>query len=95
MRILLTPAVARKLLDGSSQVFIRHDRLLWMNDNFVLLQESAISLGEDGSLIDGHHRCTIVVVTGRCLEVDLQTEPYSIELLPDTGTSSFDILTWE
>lgn len=79
MRILVTPAVARKLLDGSNQVSVRHERLRWINDHFDLLQDSAMSLGDDGSLIDGHHRCTVIILTGRELRVDLQTEPYSIE----------------
>lgn len=78
--VLLDPPLARKLLAASHQVDVRHERLLWIAENFELLHNSPISLGEDGTLNDGHHRCTVVVTTGRTLIVDFQTDPYTVEL---------------
>lgn len=78
--MLLTPERAAKLLRDSSQEGVKHDRLLWMAENFDSLHGSPMSLGDDGNLIDGHHRCVVVVLTGRSLEIALQTEPYHYHL---------------
>jgi len=80
MRVRLTPGLARKLLAEGSQVLVRHECLVWMADNFKLLENSVISLGEDGKLIDGYHRCTVTAVTGRTLVIDVQVQPYTLEL---------------
>lgn len=74
--MLLTPDYAAKLLRDSSQEGVRHERLLWIAENFESMQGSSMSLGDDGNLIDGHHRCVVVILTGKCLEIVLQTEPY-------------------
>jgi hypothetical protein len=74
--------MARKLLDDSIQVCVRHDRLEWVAENWITLQDSPIYIGETGTLFDGHHRCTVAVITGWSLWIDIRVHPYSIELLP-------------
>lgn len=78
--MLLTPEYAAKLLHDSDQEGVKHQRLIWMAEHFELMHGTCVSLGDDGNLIDGHHRCTVVVLTGKPLEVILQTEPYHYHL---------------
>lgn len=75
----LGPVKAAFFLENSSQDLVRHRRLLWMLRHFEEMHGTVISLGDDGNLIDGHHRCTIVALTGKPLLVDFQIQPYRLE----------------
>lgn len=78
---LLDPDYASRLLKGSTQGHVRHQRLLLMLEHFEELNGTSISIGDDGRLIDGHHRCTLVVITGKPLRVYFEIQPYHVEHL--------------
>lgn len=76
----LTPELAVKLLRNANfqrGVLIR--TLLDMLADYESLNGTVIHLGDDGNLLNGHHRCVLVALTGQPLNVHLVYEDYRIE----------------
>ena len=76
---LLGPDYASRLLKDCAQDLVVHQHLIWMLEHFEEMNGTVISMGDDGKLIDGHHRCTLVVLTGKTLQVYFRKRPYHVE----------------
>lgn len=77
--LLLTPKVARELLAHSGQRFVEHQRLITLLAVFDGLTDTTLSLDKEGRLVNGHHRCALVALTGRSLRVRVAYGAYMIE----------------
>lgn len=76
---LLKPDYASRLLKDCAQDLVVHQHLIWMLEHFQKMNGTVISIGDDDRLVDGHHRCTLVVLTGRSLQVHFKIQPYHVE----------------
>lgn len=77
--LLLTPELAKSLLLRSAQEIVRCKRLVWLLEHYPELNGTTIHFGDDGTLLDGHHRCTVVMLTGISLKVFAEDQPYHME----------------
>jgi hypothetical protein len=75
----LDPEYAARLLKDCAQDLVLHQHLIWMLEHFEEMNGTTISLGDDNRLVDGHHRCTLVALTGRSLQVNFVFQPYHVE----------------
>ena len=75
----LDPDRAAALLRDCAQDLVLHQHLIWMLEHFDEMNGTIISMGDDNKLIDGHHRCTLVVITQKPLQVYFQVQPYHAE----------------
>ena len=75
----LSPDYASRLLKDCAQDLVIHQHLIWMLEHFEEMNGTTISIGDDGKLINGHHRCTLVTITKRPLLVHFKIQPYHVE----------------
>lgn len=75
----LTPELAVALLATSRQEAVGYTKLIELFGTFDKLAGTVIHLSENGMLLDGHHRCTLVALTGRSLRVRVARWNYLIE----------------
>lgn len=77
--LVITPQLAAGLLAGAGQGWVWHSKLIRLLEAFDSLAGTVIYLDEGGSLVDGHHRCTLVALTGKSLAVKVVRCEYLLE----------------